>query len=190
MFIAESGPTPIDYSTLPYFVSKDKNIIFMRYYDPFQKRDYYSVLGPIYDRPEKDKVIGAIAFDIELDKVSSLMKETFDTGENGEVYLIEETGLLLSNSKYIGDNNKNGILIQEIKSEGSKKCLEYLKKQHEGEIIEKHEDEIMKYKNYMGDEVYGVHAHISAIRGCVIAEKSVDEITKISLIDYIKEIIK
>ena len=189
MFIAESGPVPKDYSAIPYFSSKDKEIIFMRYYDEYQKRDYYSILGPIYDSIEKDKVIGSIAFDVELDKISNITKETFDWGENIEVYLIDESGLLLSNSKYIGDNNKKGVLIQEIKSQGAKNCLECLKKHYEGEIIEKHEDEIMRYKNYMGDEVYGVHAHIPAIRGCVIAEKSADEITKISLIDYIKKLL-
>ena len=190
MFIAESGPVPKDYSAIPYFSSKDKEIIFMRYYDEYQKRDYYSILGPIYDSIEKDKVIGSIAFDVELDKISNITKESFDWGENIEVYLIDETGLLLSNSKYIGDNNKNGILIQEIKSEGAKNCLEWLEKHHNGETIEKHEDEIMRYKNYMGDEVYGVHAYIPAIEGCVIAEKGVDAIESFSLITMLEYFFK
>ncbi|MCX6781626.1 MAG: cache domain-containing protein [Candidatus Magasanikbacteria bacterium] len=189
MFIAESGPTPIDYSTLPYFVSKDKKIIFMRYYDPFQKRDYYSVLGPIFDRIEKDKVIGAIAFDVELDKISSLMKETLEKGKGNEVYLIDETGLLLSGSEYIGKSNKRGVLIQEIESDGAIECLEHVKKYGNNESVEEHIEEVIQYTNYMGDEVFGAHAYVPSIMGCVIAEENANEIFGFSIIDYIKKII-
>jgi phosphopantetheine adenylyltransferase len=184
MFIAESGPTPIDYSALPYFVSKDKHIIFMRYYDPFQKKDYYSVLGPIYDRIEKDKVIGAIAFDLELDKVSILMKEVLES-KTGEVYLIDENGLLLSGSEYIGEGNKDGVLIQEVKSEGAKECLEDLEKYRGDGFVEEHEEEVISYTNYIGNEVFGAHAYVPSIMGCVIAEESADEITEFSLTGYV-----
>jgi hypothetical protein len=191
MFIAESGPVPIDYSTLPYFVSKDKNITFMRYYDPFQKKDYYSVLGPIYDRIEKDKVIGAIAFDVELDKLSNLMKETLDDEKSDEVYLIDETGLLLSGSEYIGNGNKHGILIQEIKSKGAEDCLEDLEKYKKEGFVEEHEEEeVIQYTNYLGNEVYGAHAHVPSIMGCVIAERGADEIESVSLIKILRYFLK
>ena len=190
MFIAESGPTPVDYSSLPYFVSKDKNIIFMRYYDPFQKRDYYSVLGPIYDRIEKDKVIGAIAFDIELDNISTLMKETLDGGENHEIYLIDENGLLLSGSEYIDAGNKNGVLIQEVKSEGAKACLEDLEKYRGDGFVEEHEEEVISYTNYMGNKIFGAHAYVPSIMGCVISEESVDEITQSPLTGYVFNMLK
>ena len=189
MFIAESGPVPIDYSALPYFVSKDKNIVFIRYYDSFQKRDYYSILGPIYDNADKSKIIGAIAFDLELDKVSILMKEVLES-KTGEVYLIDENGLLLSGSEYIGEGNKDGVLIQEVKSEGAKECLEDLEKYRGDGFVEEHEEEVISYTNYMGNEVFGAHAYVPSIMGCVIAEKSADEITKFSMIDYIKNILK
>jgi C4-dicarboxylate-specific signal transduction histidine kinase len=175
MFIAESGPVPIDYSAIPYFVSKDKKIILMSYYDKFQKRDYYSVLGPIYDSIVKNKVIGAIAFDVELDKISALMKETIEN-KNKEVYLINGTGLLLSSSEYIGINNKNGVLIQEVKSNGAKDCLEDLKKYKKDGAIEEHKDKVGQYINYMGDEVFGAIAHVPSIMGCVIAEESAKEV--------------
>jgi hypothetical protein len=186
MFIAESGPVPMDYSALPYFVSQNKHIIFMRYYDPFQKKDYYSVLGPIYDSIEKDKVIGAIAFDVELDKISALMKETLES-ETNEVYLINETGLLLSGSEYIGQGNKKGVLIQEVKSEEAQECLADLKKYGgEGEVAEHEEGESSQYLDYMGNEVYGAHAYVPAIGGCVIAEISAAEVMSFSILDYIK----
>jgi hypothetical protein len=184
MFIAESGPVPIDYSALPYFVSKDKNIVFIRYYDSFQKRDYYSILGPIYDNADKSKIIGAIAFDLELDKVSILMKEVLES-KTGEVYLIDENGLLLSGSEYIGEGNKDGVLIQEVKSEGAKECLEDLEKYRGDGFVEEHEEEVISYTNYIGNEVFGAHAYVPSIMGCVIAEESADEITEFSLTGYV-----
>jgi hypothetical protein len=179
-----------DYSALLVFpMNNNSSIVFTKYYDPLRKKDYYAVGGPIYDRIEKNKVIGAIAFDIELDKISALMKRALES-ETNEVYLIDENGLLLSSSKYIGDGNKNGALIQEVKSEGAKECLEHLKKYGKNKSVEEHTEEVIQYTNYMGNEVFGAHAYIPSIIGCVIAEKSADEITKFSMIDYIKNILK
>jgi Holliday junction resolvase RusA-like endonuclease len=178
-----------DYSQHPYFMAKREDAKFTKYYDPLRKKDYFAMIGPIHSQTNKSEIIGRIAFDIELEKISEIMKESFDYGKNAEVYLIDESGLLLSNSKYVGKSNKHGILIQEIKSEGAKNCLGCLKEHQKDGVIEKHEDEILRYDNYIGDEVYGAHAHIMAVRGCVIAEKSADEITKCFLADYIKNIL-
>jgi hypothetical protein len=96
----------------------------------------------------------------------------------------------LSGSEYIGKGNKNGILIQEIKSEGAKACLNDLNKYRGDGFVEEPEEEIIKYKNYMGDEVYGTHAHIPTIMGCVIAEKSADEIESVSFIKILISFLK
>ena len=189
--VAENNPAGTDYSSLPVFpMNNQSGIIFISYYDSQRKKDYYEVGGPIYDRIEKNKVIGAIAFDVELDKISILMKETLDDGENDEVYLIDETGLLLSGSEYIGNGNKNGILIQEVESEGAKECLEDLEKYRGDGFVKEHTEEVISYTNYMGNEVFGAHAYVPSIIGCVIAEKSADEITKFSMMDYIKNLFK
>jgi C4-dicarboxylate-specific signal transduction histidine kinase len=171
-----------------YFALKEKKIIVKYYYCECRKKDFYVIAGPIYDSIEKDKVIGIIAFDIELEKISALMKENLDSGENEEVYLIDENGLLLSSSKYIRKGNKGGILIQEVKSDGAKNCLEHIKKYSKGESVEEHAEDILQYTNYMGDEVFGAHAYVSEIMGCVVAEESADEILKFSMLYYIKNI--
>ena len=165
-------------------MDNQSEIVFTRYYDLQRKKDYYAVGGPIYDRIEKDKVIGAIAFDLELDKVSILMKEVLES-KTGEVYLIDENGLLLSGSEYIGEGNKDGVLIQEVKSEGAKECLEDLEKYRGDGFVEEHEEEVISYTNYMGNEVFGAHAYVPSIMGCVIAEESADEITEFSLTGYV-----
>ena len=89
-----------DYSQHPYYLAKRQDVSFTRYYDPLRKMDYYAIIGPIYDTVDKNKLIGRIAFDIELYKIGDLVKETVD-GMDDEVYLIDKNGLLLSDSKYI-----------------------------------------------------------------------------------------
>jgi nitrogen regulatory protein PII-like uncharacterized protein len=179
-----------DYSQHPYFVRKDKNISFERYYDPLRKEDYYAIIGPIYDNTNKSKIIGRLAFDIELSKISALMKETLEDNKTNEIYLIDETGLLLSYSKYIGQENKKGVLIQEVKSNGAKVCLDDLKKYEKNGIVEKHEEEVIQYTNYMGDNVFGAHAYVPEIMGCIIAEQNANKITNFLITDPFKNIFK
>ena len=185
IIIAESNPAGTDYSGVPGFPANDESTFrFMPYYDQFRKKDYYGAMGPIYDRVDTTKVIGVIGFDIEIDNVSSLMEETVDSATN-EVYLIDQTGLLLSGSEFIGQGNKAGILIQEVDSEEAKVCLADLKEYGQENSIEEHEEKISSpYKNYMGDDVFGSHAYVPSIMGCVIAEESVNEVSSISMLDY------
>jgi len=164
-----------DYSQHPYFIAKRQDIMFARYYDPLRKDDCYAIIGPIYGNKDKTKIIGRIAFDIELNKIGTLMKEGSE-GKTREVYLIDETGLLLSDSKYIDQGNKNGVLIQKVKSDGANECLADLKKYQKDGVIKEHKDEISQYINYMGDEVFGAIAHVPSIVGCVIAEESAKKV--------------
>ncbi len=187
----ENNPTGTDYSFMPQFPINNKSVImFMYYYDLQRKKDYYGIFGPFYDEIEKNKLIGAIGFDVELNNISVLMKETLDMGKNDEVYLINENGLLLSGSKYIDTDNKDGVLIQEVESNGAKACLGDLEKYRRDGFVEEHQEEVIQYTNYMGNKVFGAHAYVPSIMGCVIAEESADEITKFSMMDYIKNILK
>jgi C4-dicarboxylate-specific signal transduction histidine kinase len=164
-----------DYGQHPYFLAKRRDITFAMYYDPLRKDDYYAIIGPVYGGADRSKIIGRIAFDIELEKISALMKKT-PVSKTNEVYLIDETGLLLSDSNYINNDNKNGVLIQEIKSDGAKACLADLKKYKKDGAIEEHKDKVGQYINYMGDEVFGAIAHVPSIMGCVIAEESAKKV--------------
>lgn len=180
--------TGTDFSKNPYFVKKYNNtIMFGRYYDPIRGKDYYAIVGPVYDRVDKNKIIGTIGFDLELEKISSLMKEIVEN-KNGEVYLIDYAKLLLSNSSYLYKDNRNGILIQEIESEGANECLFNLNKYERGKILKNDNKRVLEYVNYMGDKVIGAYAYVPSIMGCVIAEDNFDGITKFSFLDYIKNI--
>jgi C4-dicarboxylate-specific signal transduction histidine kinase len=174
--IAENDLPGTDYSGQPYFALKEKKIVFEQYYDPLRKKEFYAVVGPVYDSKEPNNIIGEIAFDIELNQISVLLKESVDSGTD-EVYLIDRNGLLLSGSEYIGKGNKNGVLIQEVKSTEAKECLEDLKEYGGHEEVEEHEEEEpAPYLNYMGDEVIGAHGYAPLIMGCVIAEERIDSL--------------
>jgi C4-dicarboxylate-specific signal transduction histidine kinase len=195
VIVSENNPKGADYSSLPQFPANDNSTItFLRYYDLVRKNDFYAIGGPIYDKVEKTKVIGAISINVDLETIGALMEETLDNGHGDEVYLIDNTGLLLSSSEYIGQGNKNGILIQEVKSEGAQACLEDLDKYKkddidgESEEVEEHEEKVLRYKNYMGNDVFGAHAYTPQIMGCVIAEESSDERVGSSILAYLKSI--
>ena len=40
----------------------------------------------------------------------------------------------------------------------------------------------------MGTDVFGAHAYVPEIMGCVLAEESVEEVSKVSMFSYIKDI--
>jgi C4-dicarboxylate-specific signal transduction histidine kinase len=185
--VAETAPAGTDYSAHPYFISKNREVLFTRYYDLYQKKDFYVVIGPIYDAAETKNIIGAIAFRLELDSIGALMEETVES-KNNEVYLIDDAGLLLSCSKHIGTGDKHGVLIQEVESDGAENCLEDVRKYGKAESVEEHEEEVTEYLNYMGNEVFGAHAYVPEIMGCVIAEESADEVSSFSVLDFIKSI--
>jgi hypothetical protein len=189
VIIAENDFPGEDYSGQKYYSLKEKRISFERYYDPLRKGDYYAVVGPIYDNTNKNKIIGTIVFDIELSEISNIMKGTAEN-VNSEVYLIEGSGLLLSDSKYIGRGNKNGVLIQDVHSDGAQVCLDDLKKYGGNGSIKSHEDNVFKYVNYMGNEVDGAHAYVPAIGGCVLAEENLNGISRYSMSGYIANIFK
>ena len=75
------------------------------------------------------------------------MKDNLDTNTS-EVYLIDGNKLLLSGSKYIGQDNKNGVLIQEVNSDGAETCLDDLKKYTKNGIVEEHEGNVSKLQTY------------------------------------------
>ena len=91
---------------------------------------------------------------------------------------------MLSGSEYIGQGNTNGVLIQEVKSDGARLCLADLKTFTLDGVIEEHEEGVLEYTNYMGNEVYGAHAYVPSIMGCVIAEEGEADFTQFTIIDY------
>jgi len=164
----------LDYSGEPYFALKEKRVYFQSYFCPIRKKYYFAAVGPIYDSLQTKKIIGAIAFDIGLDKINELMKESIESDYQDESYLIDEHGMLISESEFIGAGDVKGVFVQEIKSESSKDCLGDYKKftlsDKDETSVESHTEKVPLYVNYMGETVVGAHGYVPSIMGCVISE--------------------
>ena len=191
VIVAKNDLSGMDYGNQKYYSLENKKIVFEPYYDTIRKNNYLAVVSPIYNNDvTKDKIIGTIVFDLDFETITELMKVSIDSNSE-EAYLIDESGLFLSGSKYIGGGNKNGILIQEAKNDEAKACLDDLKKyQKSNSDIEEHEEKIISYLNYIGDDVFGTHAYLKTMTGCVIAEEKVAEVAKFPSIKDIVDIFK
>lgn len=165
-----------DYRSMPYFMAEKKKLTFDIYYDPLRKNDFIVVGGPVF---HEGKIIGALGFDLALDELNYIMGISFNEPDI-ESYIINKDGLLLTSSKYIGQENRHGILLQRVDSEGAKECIEDLREHiilsdmSDNIEIEEHEEEALIYENYMGEKVLGTHAYAPSIVGCILAEKKID----------------
>ncbi len=176
-----------DYSEHPYYLAKRHDVMFTEYYDPLRKGYYYAIIGPINDTSGK-RIIGRIAFDIPIEEINNKIIMN-SISETVEVYLIDNAGMLLTESKYIGKDNVKGVMIQQIKSFGAVNCLNHIEKLESDNSTVQHEEKIARYKNYMGDEVMGAHAYVPSIKACVIVEQRCEDFMKYDMIDYIKKIL-
>ena len=158
-----------NYSAHPYFQNRVWNVSFARYYDPLRKGDYFAVIGPVYDQNNASTLLGLLAFDVPLEDISSMF-EGGNRGKTGEIYIIDKEGMLLSASRFVGQGNRNGVLLQGVDSEGAAQCLNDTSAQSET-----HEEGVTPYKDYLGHTVIGAHAYVPELNGCVIAEIDYDE---------------
>ncbi len=169
-----------DYSQHPYFLEKRQDISFTIYSDPLRKKDYYAIIGSVYGDINKTDIIGKIAFDLEVNKLSSLMKQSVQF--NSEVYFIDEGGVVIG-------NKANDISVQST-SEGSVKlCLDDFAKYESDNTVETHAEDILQYINFEGVDVFGAHAYVPNLSGCILAERTSSDILKYSVIDSLKQIL-
>ena len=174
-----------DYTQHPYFSEKRQDIRFTKYSDPIRNKEYYAVIGPIYDG--NNTIIGRIAFDIELDQINVIFKQSLE--ENTNIELIDNEGLILGGSIFLDHQNDTEVLVQKDRDLGARICLSHLKEygQTYG-IVEYHEDEIVEYVNHSGLNVFGTHAYVPNIYGCIIAEQRADHVLQFSVADSLKNI--
>lgn len=171
-----------DYSSHPYFLAKREDIAFTRYHDPRRNKDYYAVIGPIYNF-SKTKIIGRAAYDISTDIINSLLiNKEKDTDHNHIIYFVDGQGLLLGSSDYSKSKEKTS-LGQIVQTDAVKKCLSDLEEYKKDGKVQEHIEDILQYKNYKGENVFGAHDFVSRVDGCVIAEESADIVLQFSIID-------
>ncbi len=169
---AENNPSRQDYGHLAYFTQEGHEVMFERYYDIARRQDYYAILGPVYHPENESKVIGGIGFDIDFHELSEIIRTDIEC-DISEAYLIDETKVLLSSSKYSEEELRSRAFVQEVRTEQADLCVEHIQEYRENGEAERIDEQVIKYINYRGEKVIGVHAHVFSIDGCVIVEKGV-----------------
>ncbi|HBY19920.1 MAG TPA: hypothetical protein DEG71_02755, partial [Clostridiales bacterium] len=142
------------------------------FYSEYVMDEILVLSTPVYET-NNHKLIGTINMMINQDKLDEMISQGLEIlGASADIYVINETGLLLSDAKQ--GEYKDGILKKSIQT----KAYEQLK----GPIVDKDLNfiDMYEYKNYMGNLVYGSLTTVmfgDAIEGLVI-EVGKDEVLK------------
>lgn len=140
----------------PYFKSVYKS--------PVTHRIGYAVAVPI-KLPGSEKMVGIIVGRSEMSRMNRIMSDDTGLGRTGEVYIIDESGLMITASRLSGDSV---ILNQKADNEGIRSAMAG-------------NDVTGVFTDYRGSRVLGHYSLDSDVtkatgkRWCIIAEVDLDE---------------
>ena len=125
----------------------------------FTENSVVSVSAPILINNEFSGVV-IVNFDAE-EEIFKIMTQLPGMECAGEIYLIDKDGYMITPSKYLN----NTFLVQKVDTRNANECLEHIVHSET-----EHELNVMAYDNYVGNDVLGVHAHITEMQWCLLAE--------------------
>lgn len=117
----------------------------------------------------EDQFVGQIAFQVSINRINSILTDRSNLGATGEVYLVNENQLMLSQSRFISDDT---VLKKKIDTESVRTVLAG----HEGGRI------ILDYRGYRVLSVFDQFLH-EGVKWGIIAEIDEDEVIN----DYYSE---
>ena len=115
----------------------------------------------------KGKFSGVVVINFNVKELFEIMADRTGLGKTGEIYIINKSGYVITPSRFIDD----AVLKYKVNTENVEHCFEDIGQfgKHE------HEHKAMLFKNYLGRDVLGVHAHIPEMGWCLLAEISKEE---------------
>lgn len=115
--------------------------------------------------------VGVVAIKMIPDALVDIMSKENNFSGKLETYIINKDGYLITPSKFLDGENK-GVLTQVVDSENSKGCLKDIEKfyQSDSKTIDEHKEEMVVFKNYRGEDAFGMHDYIMDMKWCVLAE--------------------
>jgi len=142
------------------------NPFFLVYYDQFLRQDILEIVDPVII---DGKMIGAVSADVDLVwlKGFAMSPTEYQSKFPLETYIIDDTGLFLTPSKYISADLGGGLLAQRAKDEILQKCSELL---NESDSENKSSNDVIQYVNYLGDNAIGAISSIPEANWCLITE--------------------
>ncbi len=177
-------PSYNEFNDLIFLEGKKGIYIKEVFYDKEFEKEVLTFSNPILDGEE---FLGVIVIKIPLEILAEITTEKTGFGETDEVYIVNNEKFLLTPSKFLKGENK-GILTQIVDTENSRDCLEDLEEFLEVGVteIEEHEEEILIFKDYRGEDVFGSHNYIEEIRWCLLVEIDKSEAIDIPRIKFIR----
>ena len=167
--VASSEETDIgkDKSGDPYFLGgKQSAFIKDAYVSQDKKINSLAFSAPIFDEGHI-VLLGAVVARVSMEELNRITTDRTGLGETGEIYLVNKHGYMITPSRFV----KGTFLKQKVDTENARNCF----KDVERFGTEEHEHEAISCKNYLGEDVLGVHAHIPKMEWCLLAEMSEEE---------------
>ncbi|MCD6298384.1 MAG: HAMP domain-containing protein [Deltaproteobacteria bacterium] len=128
------------------------------------KKPVVGILLPIIKDNES---IGVVLANIKAKELNRITTDRTGLGKTGEIYIVNKDGCMIIPSRFV----KDAVLKQKIDTENTRGYFKHIERFGEKE----HEHKEFVFKNYLGVDVLGVHAHIHGMNWCLIAEISKEE---------------
>lgn len=170
IIIASSDKEDIgkDKSNDSYFLGgKQGAFIKDAYISLYKKRKTIAFSAPILNK-QNTNLLGVVVARVSTEELSKITTDRTGLGKTGEIYLINKNGYMITPSRFIDDT----FLKQKLDTENTRNYF----KDVELFGVEEHEHETTLCKNYLGENVLGVHAHIHEVEWGLLAEISEKEV--------------
>ncbi|MGB3093590.1 MAG: PAS domain S-box protein [Candidatus Zixiibacteriota bacterium] len=156
-----------DKSGDPYFLGgKRATSIKGAYVSQDRKINALAFSVPIFDE-ENTIFLGVVVSRVPMEELTRITTDRTGLGETGEVYLVNKHGYMITPSRFAEDT----FLKQKVDTENARNCFKDM--EHFG--AEEHEHGAVLCKNYLGEDVLGVHDHIPEMNWGLLAEISQKE---------------
>ncbi|MCK4235257.1 PAS domain S-box protein [candidate division WOR-3 bacterium] len=156
-----------DKSNDPYFLGGKKGAFIKdAYISSKKKRSTIAFSAPIYD---EDYIVflGVIVARVSTEKLDRITTDRTGLGKTGEIYLVNREGYMITPSRFVD----NSFLKLKVDTENTRICFRDV-----GLFgTEEHEHEPVVCKNYLDENVIGIHAHIHEMGWALLAEISEKE---------------
>ena len=164
IIVASSNESNIglDKSTNAYFLGgRKETYIKDAYYSKTTGKRAIAISTPILDS-ETREFLGVLVARLELTILNEIAADSTGLGMTGDIYLVNKEGYMITPSRFIKDT----FLKQKVDTENTRKSFEHIKKFGR----KPHPHEPLKYTDYRGIEVWGLHDHIYDMQWCLCAE--------------------
>lgn len=154
----------LDKSKDAYFLGakkSGKSYIKDAYYSKTTGQEAMAISAPVIDRETGD-FLGVIVARIRMAMLNEILSDRTGLGKTGDMYIVNRNGLMITPSRFKSD----AFLKLKVDTANTRKHFENIKKFGAGG----YPYGPMRYRDYRGVKVLGVHKHLPEFRWILLAE--------------------